>query len=368
MSNALARTWTVAIIAGIVGAMAASGVGMLTGAFEQSRSMVVDPTLVSEPTQSPVSSAASIDWNGVDQNVAPSVVAIGVSTPSGPASASGVMLERYGQDAYVVTDSAVVAQGGSVQVSFLSGGQTSGRVIGADPGSGLALIAVSNLAPYFPTVGTVADVRDADPVLAVGARTSTGGSVFSGSVSGEDREVTLTGGSTMQNLIAVSSSPPLTASAAGGPLVDQSGRVVGITLNLNPVDTADQNLTFAVPIDVARSVVQQLLAGDCCTHPWLGVSDGVTVPTVVAHQLGLTGGVSVGDVSPDSPASRMGVAQNDIITTIGNQPVTTSGMLTKVLAECRPGVATDITFVRNGKQVQGRVVLADQPPSDPDNS
>ena len=309
LSNAVTRTWTVAIVAGIVGALAASGVVMATGAFNQTRSMIVDPTLVSEPTPETPAGATAVDWNTVDDRVAPSVVAINATSPSGPSAASGVMFVRGAHDAYVITDASAVVNANSIQVSFLSGVQENGKVVGSDPMTGLALIAVPNDQPYFPTVGTVANLDDADPVLAVGARTAPGGSVFSGAVSAEDREVSVTGGATLQNLIAVSNGPPIPVPAAGGPLVDQNGRVVGITVSLTPVDTADQDLTFAVPVDVAESVAQQLLAGDCCSHPWLGVANSVTVPTVVAHQLGLIGGVSVGDVTPDSPASRLGLGQ-----------------------------------------------------------
>jgi putative serine protease PepD len=339
-----------------------------TGAFDQTRSLIVNPTLVSEPTPATESSASSVDWNGVDEKVAPSVVAIAVDTPSGPAAASGVLFVRGSRYAYVVTDASAVANASSIEVSFLSGAQQYGKVVGSDPMTGLALIAVNNVEPYFPSVGSVADLHDADPVLAVGARTAPGGSVFSGAISAEDREVSLTGGSTMQNLIAVSSSPPIPAPAAGGPLVDQDGRVVGITVSLDPIDQADQNLTFAVPVDLAESVAQQLLAGDCCSHPWLGVTNGVTIPAAVAHSLGLAGGVAVGDVTPGSPASRLGLAQNDIITALDGQPVTSGGALTKVLGQCHPGTAAPISYVRGGKQVQARVVVSTQPASDPDNN
>jgi S1-C subfamily serine protease len=357
----------VAIIAGIVGALAASGVVIATGAFDQTRSLIVDPTLVSEPTSATESGASTIDWNGVYNKVAPSVVAIDVATPSGPAAASGVLFVRGTRYAYIITDASAVANANSIEVSFLSGAQQVAKVVGSDPMTGLALLAINNVEPYFPSVGSVADLQDADPVLAVGAHTAPGGSVFSGAVSAEDREVSLTGGSTMQNLIAVSSGPPIPAPAAGGPLVDRAGRVVGITVSLDPVDQADQELTFAVPVDLAESVAQQLLAGDCCSHPWLGVANGVTVPAIVAHSLGLTGGVTVGDVSPGSPASRLGMTQNDIITALNGQAVTSSGVLIKILGQCNPGAPAPISFLRAGKQVQATVVVSAQPVNDPDN-
>ena len=82
----------------------------------------------------------------------------------------------------------------------------------------------------------------------------------------EDREVDVAGGSTMENLIAVSGSSPLPALASGGPLVDQQGQVVGITVSLDPTNTSDQGLVFAVPVDIAVHVTEQLLSGMPVTH------------------------------------------------------------------------------------------------------
>src|SRR5439155_17079435 len=129
---------------------------------------------------------------------------------------------------------------------------------------------------------------------------------FQGSVTAEDRAVDVTGGTTMQGLIGVSG-PPLPSGAAGGPLVDDQGRVVGVTLNLSPVNAADQDLTYAVPVDVAMHVVQQMLAGNALTHPWLGVTSASDITTAVAAQYGLPGGAQVEQVAPGSPASQLGL-------------------------------------------------------------
>ena len=238
-----------ALVAGIVGAVAASGVGMMTGVFEQ-QTTVVHSVIPSAPTVTLASATASgVDWSSVDDVIASSVVQIQVTSASGPATGSGLLLEPGNGESYVVTDSSLVAGASGIQVSFVSGDQYRGRLVGSDPLSGLALVAVAvpAWANIFPQLGTVASLRLANPVLAVGARSDAPASVFSGSVTAEDREVDVAGGSTMENLIAVSGSSPLPALASGGPLVDQQGQVVGITVSLDPTNTSDQGLVFVVP-------------------------------------------------------------------------------------------------------------------------
>jgi S1-C subfamily serine protease len=303
----------------------------------------------------------------VDDAIAPSVVEIQVTTASGPATGSGVVFEPGSGETYIVTDSALVSGATAIQVSFVAGQQYHGQVVGADPLSGLAIVAVA--APTweasFPPLGTVATLRLANPVLALGARANAPASVFSGSIAAEDREVDLTGGSTMENVIAVSGSSPLPNTAAGGPLIDQQGEVVGITLSLNPTNSTDQSLLFAVPVDVAVHVAQQLLARTSVTHPWLGVTNADDVTSVDANQYGFSGGAEVGQVVPGSPAARAGLRPSDIITSINSRPVTSSGTLTQIVISLgQPGHPLTIRYLHKGKPVQATVEVVNQPPSD----
>ncbi len=362
-----ARIWTVAVVAGVIGAVAASGFGIVSGAFEQ-QTTVVHSVVPTAPTDSLASATTTgVDWTSVDSAIAPSVVQVAVSTLSGPTTGSGLLLEPGNGQAYVITDSSLLAGEQSIEIVYVSGDQQRGHLVGSDPESGLALIAVA--APTsdqsYPQLGTVADVQLANPVMAVGSRSGGAASVFPGSVTGEDREVDLAGGSSMENLIAVSASPPLPANAAGGPLVDQLGQVVGITVSLSPTSSTDQSLVFAVPVDVALHVAQQLMAGSEVTHPWLGVTDANDLTFSDAQQYGLTGGARVGQVSPGSPANRVGLRPNDIITSVNGTPVTSSGMLTQILfTQAEPGRWLSISYVHKGKPLQASVYVANQPDND----
>jgi S1-C subfamily serine protease len=362
------RIWAIAVVSAIVGAVAASGVGMVTGVFEQ-QTVVMRSVTPSAPTVTLASATSNgVDWSGVDDAVAPSVVGIQVTTASGPATGSGLLFEPgEGADSYVITDSSLVAGASSLTVSLVGGQQYRGKVVGSDPTSGLAVIAVAVPTLYqdFPSLGSVAELRLANPVLAVGARADAPASVFSGQVTAEDREVDVTGGSTMENLIAVSGSSPLPSTEAGGPLVDQYGRIVGITVSIDPTNNSDQGLLFAVPVDVAVHVTQQLLAGIRVTHPWLGIVNADDITSAVANQYSVSGAAEVGQVSPGSPAGRMGLRPDDVITSMNGTPVTSSGTLTEVLfTQGVPGRALSIRYLHNGNWYQGSVSVTNQPTGD----
>ena len=189
-------------------------------------------------------------------------------------------------------------------VGFQSGQQVHGTVVNADPLTGLAVLAVPWTLGVFPTHGSVADLQLASPVLAIGAPGGSGGSVFPASVSAEDQELEVTGGAVMQNLMAVTI-PSIPSAATGGPLVDEQGRIVGITVNVDPVNSSDQNLSYAVPVDVADHVAEQMIDGSTVTHPWLGVTQASDLPTTFSHQLGLQGGADVLE-SPRQPGRQHG--------------------------------------------------------------
>lgn len=364
----LARTCAVAVIAGMIGALTASGVGVASGWWYQ-HTTIVRSVLPSTPSVSLAEAAGpSTNWAAVEESVAASVVGVSVSSPSGPQQGSGlVVMVANGNTAYVMTDRSLFAAdraagySGSVSITFLSGESAKAKLIGDDPLSGLALLAVPNLAKEVPAAaGTVANLREADPVMAVGARTLSGGSLSAGSVSAEDRTVNLTDGTDLDSLIAVTM-PALTPQAAGGPLLDQYGRVVGLTVDLNPVDSADQAVTFAVPVDVVTRVASQLINRQRVSHPWLGVTDSEDVPAVMAHQLQLNGGVEAGLVAAGSPAARAGLQAHDIITSLDGRPMSSTGTLVAALATMNPGQVVPITFIHGGRTVQTSIRLANEP-------
>lgn len=245
-----------------------------TGLSQKHTTVVRSVTPSASYVSPPEPTGTGVDWAAAADAAAPLVVAVAVSSPSGVGLGSGLIFMTADRDAYVITDDALVGVGGSIEVGFLSGEHEGGRLVGEDPLSGLALVAAPDPEHpiLLPALGNSAGLRAGNPVLAIGARSAEGGSVVVGTVSGEDRAVERLGASMMQHLIAVSA-PEMSGPAAGGPLLDAKGRVVGITVDIDPSGGDDQGLMFAEPIDVAEQVAQQLLGGGPVIHPWFGVSD-----------------------------------------------------------------------------------------------
>ncbi|MBV9661298.1 MAG: serine protease [Acidimicrobiales bacterium] len=361
------RTWTVAVIAGLVGALTASGLGMATGWWNHQTTVVRAQLPATSAVSLAEAGPSGVNWTAIEESVAPMVVSLTIQAPTGPQKGSGLLVSAPGNGkAFVVTDRALfqpaqsVAYIGAIQVSFLAGTVAKARLVGQDSLSGLAVIEVADAVKAVPLFGTVANLRDADAVLAVGARDLLSGYVFTGSVSGQDREANLADGTEVDDLIALNV-PSLSQSATGGPVLNRLGQVVGITVDPQTTDSSNQSLAFAVPIDEVSRVAAQLINGQAPTHAWLGVTDADDLPSMIAHQYSLTGGVQAGVVEKGSPAARIGMAPNDIITSIDSKPVTSTGALISILAGSDPGHVAQITYIHAGKTVNTTVVLGNEP-------
>jgi serine protease Do len=355
---------TLAILAGAVGALTASGVGIFSGAWSQ-RTTVVDPVISTSPTVTYAATSAGVgDWTHIEQEVAPSVVTVDVNAASGPAVGSGLMLFDGGAGlAYLVTDRSLFASGtgGSIEVSSVGGIKARATLVGQDAQSDVAVLAVSDhLSWNFAPIGTVGDVFEASPVIAMGAPSTGGGTLSAGTVISTDREVTLADGGQIDHLIAMST-PAMATTGGGAAAVDQSGQVIGVTVRVVSVNSADQVLTFAAPIDEVIQVARQLIEGHPVQHPWLGLTQTGDLPSVVASQKGIQGGASVFGVEPNSPASHLGISASDIILSLDGSLVDSAGTLEAVLDRCPTGQAIPIQFLHNGRVVSTTVKLQQEP-------
>ena len=359
------RTWTVALVAGLVGALSVSALAMGAGWWSH-QTTVVRSVLPTSPSVSlAAAGSAPTNWTAIDDSVAASVVSITVAGASGPRQGSGLVLAADGDGrVFVITDRTVfdpsASEGvvGDIEVTFLSGAVARGTLVGRDTRSGVAVVEVADPGRVTPaSIGSVAELRAADPVLAVGSRVAS--AVATGAVSGEDRAVNLTDGSDMDGLISVTM-PALTPAADGGPLLDQYGRVVGMTVGIDPVDSSQGPVTYAVPIDRVTRVASQLIDGRRPTHAWMGVENSADVPSAMAHQMGVPGGVQIGTVEEGSPADRAGLQASDIITDFDGRPLLSTGDLVAEMAACQPGRSVAVTYVHAGHTAHTAVHLAEE--------
>lgn len=360
-------TVAVAVVAGIIGALVATGVGVASGMWPRDTT-VVRPAVesTSEISMADVG-AAPVDWTSVVDSVEPSVVAVSVQGGAGDIQGSGLVVMAAGGKAYVVTDDSLLSADlgagylGRIQVTFLAGQTYTARLIGQDPLSGLAVLATGDPSDLVAAdFGTIADLEEAASVVAVGSRAVP--TVSLGSVSAEDRAVEMTDGSTLDDMLAITMPAP-GASADGGPVLDQYGQVVGVTLGLQPADQADQQFTFAVPADEVARVATEIIEGQRVTHPWLGISDASDVPSAMAHSLGVPGGVQAGIVDTGSPAAAAGLHSDDVLVSFAGKPVDSVGALVAALNSTDPGRRVSITYVHDGRTYSAQVTLANEPPT-----
>jgi S1-C subfamily serine protease len=145
--------------------------------------------------------------------------------------------------------------------------------------------------------------------------------------------------------------------ASGGPLVDRSGAVVGITTRTG---NGDGSLSLVIPIDLARRVAEQLIAVGRVAYPWLGVS-GTDLDPWTAKEYGVGTGTLIRRVTPKSPADQSGLKVQDVVTAVDNLPISTMNELMMLVRRHDPGDRVDLTVVRSGVKRNVKVRLTGTP-------
>jgi putative serine protease PepD len=361
------RVWSMALFAGLAGALLASGFFMATG-FNERHTTVVEPivtpsTVAIYSTPNNSSGSATVgDWPVIAGNLTASLVGVRVSNEGNLQVGSGVLYGASDTESYIITAQDLVSGNRTVTVTFSNGDIQAARVVGTDPVTGVAVLATAGSRRSFPTFGSVSNVQVAEEVLALGTRVANPKAVVTDTVSGLDQSVSTASDSnpSMAGMIALSGGA-VPESTNGGALIDPNGSVVGIDTDITSSDLSAQGVAYAVPIDVAEHVAQQLLKGNRPTHPWLGVEDATDLTSASAHQLGVPGGAQVGAVDPDSPAALVGLRANDVVTGFDGQAVDSSGALVALLAQCQPGSHASLSFFRQSQRWRATVTIAEQP-------
>lgn len=357
------RVWTVALVAGVIGALVASGIGAATGEFAHTTSVVRPIQYVIQSSNAePASSLTQPNWPSIYNTLSPSLVTIAANGDNGEVTAAGVLWQSQGRDAFILTDEHAVDGTGSVQVTFTGGGAPlAGRVVGSDNLAGIAVIEVTNIGRPLAGLGRVANLQIGQSVAAIGPEGPTmGGSLTAGTVSGLDREVHVSDGPTMLGMIGVNSSG---AAPAGAALVEANGAVVALTTSVQSTDPIAAGVTFAVPIDVAIQVADQLVGGHLASHPWLGVVEADNLLPAYANQFGVSGGADVDSVMAASPAANVGIRPGDVITSLNGAPVTSAASLMLATSACRPYHPVAISYLR-GRTTARVTIIPDEQPSD----
>ncbi|MDP9862213.1 MULTISPECIES: S1C family serine protease [Streptosporangium] len=350
-----------AVGGGVAGAFAMASFGGTTTTIGSSTSPVV----------SQVSNVTTVA--DVAKAVQPAVVSIQVKTANGGGEGSGVVLSA---DGLILTNNHVVeagglGQGAQVSVKFSDGKSATAKVVGTDPATDLAVIRAEGVSGLTAaSIGDSDRLKVGDSVLAIGSPLGLSGSVTAGIVSALNRTLTV-GGQQQQQLPpgwgggqqggsaptaiggAIQTDAAINPGNSGGALVNASGELVGINTAI-ATNGGEGNIGvgFAIPINTAKQVAQQLIDKGKVTHAFLGVN--------LAPVTGDAGGALVSQVVEDSPAARAGIKQGDLITKINETVVEDGTTVVGAVRGFKPGQKVTVTYVRDGQTQTATVTLVEK--------
>ncbi len=333
---------------GLVAALVATGV---TVALDDDTSTRVDRPVVTPVT----TDTGSLDIQAILASVQPSVVAIETSATTSrgafEGAGSGIVLTA---DGLVLTNAHVIGSIGDITVVLPDGSRREASLVGASPDDDIALIQVPDVDDLVPAeLGSSDDLQVGDEVIAIGNALNLGGdpTVTRGIVSATDRDLTAEGIS-LEGLIQTDAA--INPGNSGGPLVNAGGQVIG----MNTAIVADaQNLGFAIAIDAARPIIEDLQAGEGQVTPgqaFLGVSrtDVGELTDAVRTRFDITvdEGAFITEVVEGSAADEAGLEAGDVIIAIDGDDVTEAGQVREAILEHAAGDTIELTILRGGDE------------------
>jgi serine protease Do len=259
------------------------------------------------------------------------------------------------EDGYVVTNNHVVEKADDIEVIFENGEKYKAEIIGKDPKTDLALIKIEPKKELQAvTFGNSDNLRIGDWVIAIGNPFGLGHTVTAGIVSAEGRVL---GMGSYDDFIQTDA--PINPGNSGGPLFNLEGDVVGVN---TAIVYSGQGIGFAIPINLTKSVIDQLKETGTVIRGWLGVLIQQITPEI-AEGLGLKDvkGILVSDVTPGGPADKAGIKRGDIIVDLNGTKVDELTELTSMVAQLAPGSEADVKVLRNGEESDFKVTLGKLP-------
>jgi serine protease DegS len=261
-------------------------------------------------------------------------------------------------DGYVITNHHVIAGMEDIQVVLVDGRMAPASLVGTDPDTDIALLKID--LPGLPRIGIGRSdqLRVGDVVLAIGNPFSIGQTVTQGIVSGTGRGQL--GLSQFENFIQTDAA--INVGNSGGALVNARGELVGINTAFFSRRLDSEGIGFAIPVNLVRGVMQDLLEHGRVIRGWLGVGTQTLTPDQ-ARALGLPEpyGIILTTVQPDSPADLAGLRPNDVITHVNEEPVIVWQDALRSIAAMRPGTLVTLSGSRNGQQFRTSAEVSERP-------
>lgn len=270
---------------------------------------------------------------------------------------SGVIV---GQDGYVLTNHHVIDGADRIKVDLNDNRTLEARVIGTDPPSDLAVLKVEASGLPVLGLGDSDRTRVGDVVLAIGNPLGVGQTVTMGIISAKGRQTGLSNGAFEDFL---QTDAPINQGNSGGALVSTNNELIGINSQILSPSGGSIGLGFAVPSNMARTVMEQLIRTGRVRRAQLGITV-LKIPSEEASKLGVTEGpgVVVYQVQPGSAADRAGIRRGDIITALNGTAVGDPNTFRNIIAGSAPGTAVTLTVKRDGREQQVGVTLGEFAP------
>jgi putative serine protease PepD len=306
-------------------------------------------------------SAPAGEIEKVAQKLLPSVTQVNVAGGGQAGSGTGIIISSDGQ---ILTNNHVVESAvdrGSITVAFNDGTNAKAEILGRDAVTDLAVIKAEGKSGLTPaTLGSSADLEVGQQVIAIGSPFGLESTVTSGIISALNRPVASSdaGGNDQTVFPAIQTDAAINPGNSGGPLVDLEGRVIGINSAIRSngatsTDAGSIGLGFAIPIDLAKNVSEQLVKGDKVQHARIGVTVG---PAVAQDDITAIG-AEVKEVTKGSAGDDAGLKAGDIITAVNDNPIVSSNALVASIRGYEPGETITVTYTRDGDERTTKVKL-----------
>jgi serine protease DegQ len=268
---------------------------------------------------------------------------------------SGVIVSGEG---YIVTNHHVVESADEIEVALSDGRTALAQVIGNDPESDLAVIRVNLEKLPVATLGNSDGLQVGEVVLAIGNPFGVGQTVTMGIISALAR--TQTEVNPFESFIQTDAA--INPGNSGGALVDAAGNLIGINTAIYSKTGASHGIGFAIPVNVVRQVMEQIIRSGAVTRGWLGVEmQNLTADIAASFRLPVQQGVIVAGVVRNGPAYRAGMLPGDVLIEIAGVSVRDSVAAIRQIAAIAPGMDTPMTVVRNGQAMQLNVTVGKRP-------
>lgn len=365
-AGAAPRMVAIALLAGLIGALIGSGVMVLALQDDGTPAAAAVGEAVRAPTVEVVGGEDLERVAAIAEAVLPTVVRINIDGRDGLGEAagngSGVI---YRSDGYIITNNHVVAGADDLEVVFADSQTATAEVVGRDEWSDIAVVRVEREGLPAIQLGDSSALTVGGLAVAVGSPFGLEGSVTAGVISAVNRgpiTVRSPEGTPVPLSNVIQTDAPINPGNSGGALVGADAKLIGINSAILAASgqAANAGVGFAIPVNTAVDIAEELIAEGFVSHPFLGV-EGTDLNRETAQRLGVEEGAFVRAVQPDTPAAAAGLAAEDVITAVGDEPIASMDDLIVAIRNREVGETITITYIRNGGQRTADVTLVERP-------